>query len=233
MSRTYECMFLIDNDAVRAGWPSAKEAVGAVVTKHGGSVRTARRWDERRLAYPIRRRNRATFLLSYCDFPSDGIANVRRDLDISETVLRYLILSAGEIPEEEVELTRAEAADEFTVPEPPADNAVDEPEVKAEAPAAGRNTYGEAKASKEVVVEEAGEAADSGAVEVAAEGGEAKSAEAKSAEAESAEEKSAEAESAEAESAEAESVEAKSAEAESAEAENAEASEKKEQSDEA
>lgn len=178
MSRTYECMFLIDNDVVRAGWPSAKEAVGAVVTKHGGSVRTARRWDERRLAYPIRRRKRATFLLSYCDFPSDGVANVRRDLDISETVLRYLILRADEIPGEEVELTRAEATDGFTVPEPPADDAVDEPEVKAEAPAAERNADGEAKASKEVGVEKAGEAADLGSVEVAAEGGEAESGEA-------------------------------------------------------
>lgn len=177
MSRTYECMFLIDNDAVRAGWQSAKETVGAVVTKHGGSVKTARRWDERRLAYSIRRRNRATYLLSYCDFPSDGIASIRRDLDISETVLRYLLLRTDKIPEEEVELTRAESTDEFKVPEPPADDAVDEPEVKAEAPARVKSADGEAEASKEVGAQEGGEAADSGAVEVAAEGGEAASAE--------------------------------------------------------
>ena len=50
----YEGMFLIDNDTVRAGWASAKAVVTDLIAKHGGSVSSARRWDERRLAYPIR-----------------------------------------------------------------------------------------------------------------------------------------------------------------------------------
>lgn len=148
MTRTYECMFLIDNDSVRAGWNEAKASVAGYIEKHGGSVVTSRRWAERRLAYPIRHKNRATYMLSYCDLDPTQISNLRRDLDISESVLRYLMLSADEIPAEERELAAAEDSADFSVPEPPADDAVDEP---PPAPA----EEGEEKASAEAATAEA------------------------------------------------------------------------------
>ncbi len=119
MTRIYESMFLIDNNAVRAGWNDVKAQVAALVEKHGGKLLTARRWDERKLTYPIRGRRRATFLLAYCGLGGDGVANLRRELDISETILRYLLLRAEAVPPQELELTQAEAAAGFQVPEPP------------------------------------------------------------------------------------------------------------------
>jgi len=127
MTRTYECMFLVDNDVVRAGWQAAKKAVAGLLSKHGGSFVTSRRWAERRLAYPISHRNRATYLLAYCDLDPSQMNDLRRDLDISETVLRYLITTAQAVPDEERELSAAEDSTEFVVPEPPADDVVDEP----------------------------------------------------------------------------------------------------------
>ncbi|HED64393.1 MAG TPA: 30S ribosomal protein S6 [Planctomycetes bacterium] len=128
MTRTYECMFLIDNDVVRAGWKEAKATVAELIEKHGGTVVTARRWAERRLAYPIRHKNRATYLLSYCDCDPTQLGALRRDLDISETVMRYLILAVDEIPAEEHDLSAAENGEDFVLPEPPPDDAIDEPE---------------------------------------------------------------------------------------------------------
>lgn len=127
MTRTYECMFLIDNDAVRAGWQDAKGTVTGLIEKHGGKPVTARRWAERRLAYPIRHKNRATYMLSYCELQPQTMNELRRDLDISEAVLRYLLLSVDEIPQEEHQLSAEENDSSFTVPEPPADDAIDEP----------------------------------------------------------------------------------------------------------
>jgi len=124
-------MFLIDNDAVRSGWPTAKATVQEVVTKYGGSVTTARRWDERRLAYPINRRRRATFLLSFCELPADSIPSIRRDLDISEVVMRHQILRVDEVPKEEFEFSEAEGAADFSVPEPPDDDALEPEEIAA------------------------------------------------------------------------------------------------------
>ena len=125
-------MFLLDNQLVRKDWGQAKALVTGLVEKHGGTVRTARHWEERRLAYAIKKRNRATYLLTYCDLQTETIPQLSRDLELSEQVLRYLITSAKEIPEKEGELTRNETSADFVLPEPPADDHSDEPEPERE-----------------------------------------------------------------------------------------------------
>jgi small subunit ribosomal protein S6 len=123
LAQIYEGMFLLDNEVVRAGWREAKAVVTDILTKNGAEVRTARRWDERRLAYPVRRRRRATYLLAYYTIPPEGIHGLVRDLDLNETVLRYLQLRADLVPETEAELAAAEDAADFVAPVPPADDA--------------------------------------------------------------------------------------------------------------
>lgn len=124
----YEGMFLLDNDSVRAGWDQAKTLVTETLTKHGATVRTARRWAERKLAYPIKNHKRGTYLLVYFDGEPTTVSNATRDLDIREDVLRYLVLSVDAVPSGEEDLAAAEAAPDFIVPEPPADDEPDEPE---------------------------------------------------------------------------------------------------------
>jgi len=132
MTQLYECMFVLDNDAVRAGWASAKGTVTAAVEKHGGKVLSARHWAERRLAYPIRHRNRATYLLAFCEMPTSAVDPLSRELNISDNVLRYLFLSAGEVPAKELELSAAELDKEYTIAPPPDDDAVEEVAAVAE-----------------------------------------------------------------------------------------------------
>lgn len=122
MTQIYEGMFLLDNQAVRTDWGHAKAAVTDALAKHGAKVLSARRWDERRLAYPIKGRQRGTYLLSYFELDGARAPGLRRDLDIEERVLRYLILSREALPEGEVELSQAELAEGFSVPPPPADD---------------------------------------------------------------------------------------------------------------
>ena len=128
MSRIYESMFLLDNDVVRASWPQAKSHVTDLIAKHGGTVETARRWGERPLAYPIKRRKRATYLLVHLSMPGDGFQALNRELELDEHVLRYIHIGVDEVPAAERELTEAEGAPDFEVPEPPADDAVIEEE---------------------------------------------------------------------------------------------------------
>lgn len=125
MTSLYEAMFLLDNQVVRQDWSKAKAVVTDLLAKHGATVKSARRWDERRLAYPIKKRNRATFLLTYTEIPADSVAPLRRDLELSENILRYLFLSTDEVPTEELELTSAEGSEEFVVPLPPEDHELD------------------------------------------------------------------------------------------------------------
>lgn len=126
-TRLYETMFLLDNQLVREDWAKAKAVVTDTLTKHGGKVLSARRWDERRLAYPIQGKRRATFVLTYHEMASEnehGIA-LRRDLELNERVLRFLMLQVEKMPEGELEKAQAESAADFVVPAPPPDDAPD------------------------------------------------------------------------------------------------------------
>jgi small subunit ribosomal protein S6 len=118
-------MFLLDNDMVRASWAEAKSLITGLVAKHGGEIESARHWAERRLAYPIRRKRRGTYLLAYVRVPGDRMAAFRRDLGLEERVLRYLILRTEEVPAEERELSLAEQSSDFILPPPPADEKVE------------------------------------------------------------------------------------------------------------
>ena len=121
MAQIYEGMFVLDNEVVRAGWSTAKAHVLDLIAKHGGTVHTARHWGERKLAYSIKGRSRATYLLAYYELPSEGYPNFVRDLDLSETVLRYLFIKVDMVPEGEAAEAAKETEADFTVPEPPRD----------------------------------------------------------------------------------------------------------------
>ena len=127
-------MFLLDNQVVREDWKSAKTLVSETLQKHGAKLRTLRRWEERKLAYPIAGRKRATFFLGYFDIGVNELPALRRELDLSEKVLRHLILSCEAVPETEAELAAAELAEGFTIPAPPPDDAP-EPKREEERPA--------------------------------------------------------------------------------------------------
>ncbi len=124
----YESMFLLDNAVVRESWNKAKAAVTDTLEKHGAKIRTIRRFDERKLAYPIKNKNRGTFALCYYEMGNENIAPMRREFDLSDRVMRYLILRTDEVPPAELELHQAETAPDFAVPAPPPDDLV-EPEM--------------------------------------------------------------------------------------------------------
>ena len=137
MATVYEGMFLLDNQVVREDWKKAKSIITDALKKHGASVLCARRFDERRLAYPIRRRRRATYCLAFYRMGSEGQTALRRDLELNENILRYLMLAREKLPDGELELAAAEDAADFNVPAPPPDDAPDAP------PAARRREGGD------------------------------------------------------------------------------------------
>ena len=128
-TRNYECMCLLDNREVRKGWDSLKDAVAGLFTKHDAKVLSSRRWDERRLAYPINGQIRATYLLVYFSMDTQALPNLRRELQFSEPTLRYMITDCEDIPADAYE---PEA--EFDVNAIPEDDAPDvvEPEAPVE-----------------------------------------------------------------------------------------------------
>ncbi len=116
-------MFLLDNQVVRADWNRAKSAVTDTLAKHGATVLSARRWDERKLAYTIKGKTRATYLLAYFEVGANGVNEMRRDLELDERVMRYLIVRVEALPAGELEKAAEEAGVGFTIPPPPNEEA--------------------------------------------------------------------------------------------------------------
>ena len=134
-TNTYECMVLLDNREVRKGWDPAKELVSTMFTKHGAEILSARRWDERPLAYPINRQSRGTYLLVYAKSPAESVASIRREMELSESVLRNIVLVCDEVPGDAYE-----PEPEFDVNAIPEDDApVVEEEPEAEAKSSGKS----------------------------------------------------------------------------------------------
>ena len=100
---TYEIMVLLDNREVKKGWDAAREQVKSVFTKYGAEVIAAKRWDERKLTYEIKKQKRATYLLAYVKLAAERVRDLRREMDLTEWVLRHAVLRVEAVPPEAFE----------------------------------------------------------------------------------------------------------------------------------
>lgn len=100
--KLYEGMFLVD-PAEAADWGRITAALESVLKKADGEIVSVRRWDERKLAYEINGKSRGTYILCY--FRADGqkLREVERAVQLSEQIMRVLILSAEKMGKEDME----------------------------------------------------------------------------------------------------------------------------------
>ena len=96
MTRMYEGMFLVD---AAANWDGVMDAVNKTLSRANAEVISLRKWDERRLAYPIGQCNRGTYILSYFRAEPKAVTGIERDVVLSETLLRAMVLRADRIPQ--------------------------------------------------------------------------------------------------------------------------------------
>ena len=88
----YEGMFILDSNryARDPGGISAK--IEELVKEAGGSMLVSRLWEERRLAYSIKGHRKGTYWLSYFRVSGDQIAGLNRQCQITDEILRHLVL---------------------------------------------------------------------------------------------------------------------------------------------
>ena len=95
-NRTYECMCVLDNREVRKGWEPLKSAVTGLFTKHEAKVISSRRWDERRLAYPINGQRKGAYWLIYFRMPTNRTKELTRQCEIHDHILRQMFVKLPE-----------------------------------------------------------------------------------------------------------------------------------------
>jgi small subunit ribosomal protein S6 len=102
----YEAMFII-SQAVAADLAGAIAHINEILGRANAEVIAMRKWDERRLAYEIRGQKRGMYILVYFKAPGPDVAHIERDTNLSERILRVMILRADHLTMEE--MTAADA----------------------------------------------------------------------------------------------------------------------------
>ncbi len=97
---TYESLIVIDPTISAKDWSKVTGYLAGVVTKHKGEVLLTSRWGERHLAYRIGQHKRGTYVLMYFKAPRASVERIRHDYQLSELIVRFLIMRfSGEVKE--------------------------------------------------------------------------------------------------------------------------------------
>lgn len=96
----YEAMFLLPASADVEG---ALNLVRSTVERHGGEILVLKKWDERRLAYEIKKQKRGLYVLCYYRGPGASVSAIERDVTLNVEFLRVLITKADHLNQQEME----------------------------------------------------------------------------------------------------------------------------------
>jgi small subunit ribosomal protein S6 len=93
--REYELTVLIHPD-LEADLEPALKKVREIVAANGGTVKKEDNWGKKRLMYKIRGEEFAVYVYMEIDLPAEANAKVQQTLNITDEVLRYLLVSVDE-----------------------------------------------------------------------------------------------------------------------------------------
>lgn len=91
MLKLYEAMFVVDSNKSRQDHDKVVEELTAVIQKGGGEPVNCEKWEERKLAYPLKHHKRGTYYLSHFRSQGDAIGRIERAAQLNETVLRVMV----------------------------------------------------------------------------------------------------------------------------------------------
>lgn len=106
---SYEGMFLF-GQAAAVDFGGCIDHLREIVTRHGGEFIAMRKWDERRLAYEIEKNKRGLYILAYFSCDAGKMTAIERDCNLSEKVLRSLVIRADHLTLEEMQAADASQA---------------------------------------------------------------------------------------------------------------------------
>lgn len=101
--RLYEAMFLVDSAQAASDWDGTLAAVNNILKRADAEVVTLRKWGDKKLAYEIDHKSRGMYILCYFKAEGGRIPGIERDVQLSEKVLRVLILSTEGRPAEDID----------------------------------------------------------------------------------------------------------------------------------
>jgi len=97
----YEGMFLV-SQAAATDFKGVVDHIRSILEKQGGTILAMRKWDERRLAYEIDKQKRGLYILTYFSAPNLALGQIERNCNLSEQIMRVLLLRCDHLTVEEM-----------------------------------------------------------------------------------------------------------------------------------
>ncbi len=88
----YEVMYIIDTALEEQARNDLINRFSGLVEANGGQVDRVDEWGKRRLAYAINYKTEGYYVLMYIAAPADLPRELERNLQISDSVLRYMVI---------------------------------------------------------------------------------------------------------------------------------------------
>ena len=93
--KEYELTVLVHPD-LEANLDTVLDKVRALVTDNGGEIIKEDNWGKKKLAYSIRREEFAVYVYFEVKLPAEALLKISNVLNITDEVLRYLLVKADE-----------------------------------------------------------------------------------------------------------------------------------------
>ncbi|SFP39892.1 30S ribosomal protein S6 [Sphingomonas rubra] len=93
----YEHVFLARQDLAQAQVDALAEAATKIITDNEGKVVKTETWGLRSLAYRIAKNRKAHYVMLEIDAPGNVIAELERQTQINEDVIRYMTVKVDEL----------------------------------------------------------------------------------------------------------------------------------------
>jgi small subunit ribosomal protein S6 len=88
----YEHVFLARQDLAQAQVDALAETATKIVEDHKGKVVKTESWGLRSLAYRIAKNRKAHYVMLEIDAPTDTVAELERQTQINEDIIRYMTI---------------------------------------------------------------------------------------------------------------------------------------------
>jgi small subunit ribosomal protein S6 len=102
-SKLYEGMFLVDSAYAASDWDGVISSITRILERVKAEIISIKKWDERKLAYSINGKTRGTYILCYFRAHGRKIRDIEKAVQLSEQVMRVLILNAERMTKEDIE----------------------------------------------------------------------------------------------------------------------------------
>ena len=95
----YEHVFLARQDLAQAQVDALAEAATKIITDNNGKVMKTESWGLRSLAYRIAKNRKAHYVMLEIDAPAGVVAELERQTQINEDVIRYMTVKVDGLEE--------------------------------------------------------------------------------------------------------------------------------------